>query len=297
MLITLHNQELSCSIDTLGAQMMSIQGRDGCEYLWQGDPKYWSDRAPTLFPFIGRLTDDSYCFHGKVYKMGIHGFAAMMEFDRKEQSEDRLVLVLNSNLVTLVMYPFDFTLEITYQLRGACLEITYCVRNKDRVTMPFAIGGHPGFRVPLDHGERFEDYVLEFSQICRPDRLGFTPAVYLSGHDEAFALKEGKILPLKHELFDDDAVILKNMDREVTLCSTVSGRSVTVRYPNMPYLGIWHWPKTDAPYVCIEPWTSLPSRQDVVEELSCKSDLIHILPGEIYRNTWSITISKGDRRT
>lgn len=41
MHIELQNQELSCTIDTMGAQMMSIQGRDVCEYLWQGDPKYW----------------------------------------------------------------------------------------------------------------------------------------------------------------------------------------------------------------------------------------------------------------
>lgn len=292
MQIKLENQVLSCTIDTLGAQLMSIRGKDGCEYLWQGDPKYWSDRAPTLFPFIGRLTNDSYSLHGKVYKMGIHGFASSVEFDVKECSEDRLALVLQSSIVTVAMYPFDFSLEITYQLKGACLEITYRVQNTDKITMPFAIGGHPGFRVPLERGENFEDYALVFSQPCQPDRVGFTPAVYLSGHDEAFALEDGRILPLRHDLFDEDAIILKNMDREVTLRSGVSGRSVTVRYPYMSYLGIWHWPKTDAPYVCIEPWTSLPSRQDVVEELTCKSDLIHLASGEVYTNSWSITISK-----
>ena len=51
-------------------------------------------------------------------------------------------------------------------------------------------------------------------------------------------------------------------------------------------------PHTDAPYVCIEPWSSLPSRQDVVEELSGKSDLIHLAPGAEYENTWSIAITE-----
>ncbi len=51
-----------------------------------------------------------------------------------------------------------------------------------------------------------------------------------------------------------------------------------------------YWPKTDAPYVCIEPWTSLPSRQDVVEEFSCKSDMIQLEPGKTYENTWAIAI-------
>ena len=82
------------------------------------------------------------------------------------------------------------------------------------------------------------------------------------------------------------------MARRVTLCSAKTNRSVTVTYPQMPYLGIWHMPHTDAPYVCIEPWASLPSRQDVVEELSCKSDLIHLAPGAKYENQWSITITE-----
>ena len=156
--------------------------------------------------------------------------------------------------------------------------------------MPFGIGGHPGFRVPLTHGESFEDYFLEFSQSCVPDRVGFTPQVYLSGQDMPYPLKEGRILPLAHDLFDQDAIILKNMAREVTLRSRVTGRGVRVSYPDMPYLGIWHWPKTDAPYVCIEPWSSLPARQDVVEELSCKSDLIRLAPGKTYETAWSITV-------
>ena len=99
-----------------------------------------------------------------------------------------------------------------------------------------------------------------------------------------------KRISLRHDLFDEDAIILKNMAREVSLRSKVSSHSVTVSYPKMPYLGIWHWPHTDAPYVCIEPWSSLPSRQDVVEELSCKSDLVQLESGCVYDNTWTITI-------
>ena len=156
--------------------------------------------------------------------------------------------------------------------------------------MPFGIGGYPGFNVPLEEGERFEDYELEFACPCQPDRVGFTPAVYLSGHDEAYPLREDRFIDLQHELFDEDAIILKNMAREVTLRSKVSGKGLTVRYPDMPYLGIWHWPKTDAPYICIEPWSSLPSRQDVVEEFSCKSDLVHLASGKCYETAWSISL-------
>ena len=91
---------------------------------------------------------------------------------------------------------------------------------------------------------------------------------------------------------EGDAIILKNMDREITLRSKISHRGVCVSYPDMAYLGIWHWPKTDAPYVCIEPWTSLPGREEAMEDLSHKSDLIHLEPGKTYENTMTVTIGE-----
>jgi len=289
MLITIDNGTLSLTVDTLGAQMMSLK-RCGTEYLWQGDSKYWGDRAPILFPFIARLTNNSYTFNGKLYPMTIHGFANASEFAVAEQGADMLVLELRSDEKTKVHYPIDFVFQVIFQLEGDTLRTTYHVENKSGVTMPFGIGGHPGFKVPVGENEKFEDYYLEFSQKCQPDRVGFTPAVYLSGHDEPYALEEGRRISLTHDLFDEDAIILKNMAREVALKSKASKHSVTVSYPKMPYLGIWHWPHTDAPYVCIEPWSSLPSRQDVVEEFTCKSDLVQLESGKVYDNTWTITL-------
>ena len=291
MLISLKNEFLSLTVDTLGAQMMSLKAGD-TEYLWQGDPAYWPDRAPTLFPFIGRLWDNRYCYRGKTYKMGIHGFAAQADFAPKEQGSDFVTLSLSSNIASLVVYPFDFTLDITYRLNGNSLEVTYIVRNESEDTMPFGIGGHPGFRVPVGEGELFEDYCLEFSSPCRPDRVGFTPDVYLSGVDTPYPLEDDRRIRLQHDLFDEDAIILKNMCREITLKS--GKHFVRVSYPQMAYLGLWHWPKTDAPYVCIEPWSSLPARQDAVEDFACKSDLIHLLPGKTYENTWTITIGRNE---
>ena len=290
MLYTIQNEELSMEVSSLGAQMMSLKAKDGMEYLWQGNPAYWEDRAPVLFPFIARLTNDTYTYRGKQYPMGIHGFAMSSEFSLEEKTDSSVTLVLTDNEKTRKQYPFAFTFQITFRLEGKCLKTICRVENHNENTMPFAVGGHPGFNVPLCEGEGFEDYVLEFSQPCEPDRIGFTPALYVSGYQSRYLLDGGKTISLNHEMFDGDAIVLKNMDKEVTLRSRVSGKGVKVRYPDMPYVGFWHWPRTDAPYVCIEPWSSLPSRQDVVEEFSCKSDMIHLAPGDTYCTGWDITI-------
>ncbi len=70
----------------------------------------------------------------------------------------------------------------------------------------------------------------------------------------------------------------------------MADKCITIRFPQMKYLGIWHWPKTETPYVCIEPWTSLPARKGVLERLEEKEDLIQLGGGEEYRNEWSIEI-------
>ena len=154
----------------------------------------------------------------------------------------------------------------------------------------FGIGGHPGFNVPLEEGLRFEDYVLEFGNPAHPTRVGFTEDCHLNGQDELYALEEERRIPLQHNLFDQDAIVLKNMDRCVTLRSDKGTRAVKVRFPQYTHLGFWHMPHTTAPYVCIEPWSSLPSRYGVVEDLSQQSDLVRLEAGKIYENQWSIEI-------
>ncbi len=291
MLISIKNENVTLTVDSLGAQMMSLRSADGCEYLWQGDPAYWADRAPVLFPFIGRLYRENYRLHGKRYAMKIHGFAAASEFSVAAQGADHMTLRLESTPETYAVYPVDFTLEITYRLEKATVAVAYRVTNRSGEAMHFGIGGHPGFCVPLEEGERFEDYRLVFDAHCLPDRIGFTEdTVLLSGCNQPYPLAGGDTIRLSHDLFDNDAVILQNMAKKVTLCSG-GKRSVTVAYPDMAYLGIWHWPKTDAPYVCIEPWTSLPARQGVEEEFGCKSDMLHLAAGESYENIWTITIT------
>ncbi len=156
--------------------------------------------------------------------------------------------------------------------------------------MYFGLGGHPGFQVPLEEGLKFDDYRLTFAEAARPYRIGMSEDCFVTGADQRFVLEADRILKLRHDLFDDDAIILRDMSRSVTLASEKGERSVTVAYPEMDYLGIWHWPRTEVNCLCIEPWTSLPSRKGIVEDLEQQDNLVSLEAGKIYRNTWYITI-------
>lgn len=290
MLHTIQNPFLTVAVSEEGAQLQSIRGRDGTEYLWQGDPAYWSDRALNLFPYVARLTQGSYLLDGKLHHMDIHGIAPYRRFSAEKQGEDTLVFQLVSDRETLAAYPREFVFRICYALQDNALNITFEVENRDEKTMYFGLGGHPGFNVPLVPGKTFEDYRLRFGEACQPLRVGFTEDCFLSDEDAPYPLEDDQLLPLRHDLFDEDAIVLKNMARQITLETEGDPHAVTVTFPQMGYLGLWHWPKTDAPYVCIEPWCSLPSEKDKITVFEEQTDLIPLAPGETYRNHWSILI-------
>lgn len=175
MVYELNNGCLSLAVDSRGAQLLRLDSAEGHPFLWEGDEKYWPDHSPLLFPFVGRLTKDSYRLGEQTYSMSIHGFAAAQTFRLVRQEQDRLVLELESSPETLASYPFRFSLEVEYQLCQNTLSIRYTVRNRDSRVMPFGIGGHPGFRLPMEPGREFSDYWLEFESPCLPARVLTTP--------------------------------------------------------------------------------------------------------------------------
>lgn len=285
----IQNDRLTLTVSSCGAEMQSIC-MEGREYLWNGDAAYWPDRSPVLFPYVGRFTEGKYRFSGREYHMNIHGFAKESEFSLAEQSEDRLVFELKDSKETYAIYPFHFCFRVSYQIAGQEIRIGYQVKNLSDHRMYFGLGGHPGFRLPMEEGASFEDYYLEFDGECCPDRVGHTETCFLSGKNLPYPLERDRRLQMRHDLFDDDAVVLQNVCDRVTLKKENGIHQVTLHYPRLPYLGIWHAPKTTAPYVCIEPWTSLPSRQGIVEDIQCKPDLVRLESGSEYVNDWSITI-------
>ena len=282
------NGLISAVISSRGGELQSLR-RDGTEYLWQGDPAFWSERAPNLFPYIGRLTGGAYFAGGQKYRMKIHGFLSESEMSAAAVSPDSVTLFLESSSATLAQYPWKFRLFIIYTLKNNTLEIRYRVENRDSQTMHFGIGGHPGFRVPMEEGLSFQDYAVEFPREHDAFRVGFSETCYRDGKDVPFPLENHR-LPLAHSLFDHDAIVLGNTGGEAILYAEKGSRRISVRFPGLPYLGLWHVPHKEAPYLCIEPWSSLPSRQGITEVLEEQEDLIRLPPGEICENAWEISV-------
>lgn len=291
MLYTIENEKIRVAISDVGGEMTSFQLKeDNCEYLWQGNPAYWNGRACNLFPICGRLTEGKYTYKGETYEMNLHGFARKCAMTVISQADDAIQFCLTDTDDSLNIYPFRFELVIAYALEGTTVHQTFKVRNTDEKSMFFAVGGHPGFNVPLTEGESFEDYYVEFDCAKEPKKVVMSETCFDTGAREPFPLKDGKVLPLKHELFDHDAIFLTEMCKGITLKSHRSCKSVHLSYPDMNALGLWHAPKTDAPYVCIEPWYSLPAYDGKVDDLETKQLMVKLEPGKLYTNSFDMTI-------
>ena len=293
MIHTISNDRLTVQINEKGAELWSIRSADGTEYLWQGDPRYWSDRALNLFPQIGLCTDDQYTVNGKTYTMDIHGFIKDTVLTPAFVGPDRLTLTCRDTAETLAHYPFPFCYTIAYRLEGDTIPVTISVENTGEREMYFSVGGHPGFNLPLESGLQYEDYFLQFPEGATARRAECTPGdCRMLGEVTDYPLENSRI-PLSHELFASRVLILTDMPKTVTLRAEKGHKQVTVTYPDMNYLGIWKCLGTQAPYVCIEPWSGVSARVGIVEDYGQQPDMIHLPAGKRYENNWSIQITEG----
>lgn len=289
-MVTLENAWLQAKIKTHGAELCRLlDKRDAADLLWDGDPAYWTGQSPVLFPIIGKLNDDSYCYEGKNYELPSHGFARRSDFELVETTAERAVFRLSANEETLRQYPFSFQLDIVYRLEVNTIFVCYIVRNLSDVPMHFSIGGHPAFRCPWAAGETMQDYYLQFDRQERVDRL-LMHGKLLSGEKESFSIGDG-ILALSPDLFNEDAIILAGLRSEsVALKSRRSGKSIKVGFAGFPYLGIWSKAE-GAPFLCLEPWCGIADVEGRSLELLQKDGIVSLFARQTFSREFTITVN------
>ena len=111
MQATIHNEFLTLTVDTHGAEAVSLKNAAGQEMLWQADPAVWKRHAPILFPWTGKLTGGAFTHKGKTYPGGQHGFARDVEHTLLCAEGDTIRLELRSDEKSKAeRFPFDFVL-------------------------------------------------------------------------------------------------------------------------------------------------------------------------------------------
>ena len=288
----LRGDDLAIYISNMGAELISVKNiLTKTEYIWNGNPDYWSRRAPILFPVTGALNDDKYIHDGKEYNMKQHGFARDRIFSKAVETHEQLWFTLDSDDSTRASYPFDFHLAVGYRLKGHTLEIMWRVVNKDDHTMYFSIGGHPAFRCPLERGESQSDYYVGF------DMEGRGNPKYMMVNRKGLYCPQEYELPLEHSLyrlkkgtFDKNPMIFENQTKRVSLVRPDFRPYVTVTFSS-PIFRMWSPAGKNAPLVSLEPWYGMCDSIGYCGEFSQKRWMQHLEPEEMFESSYFIEFS------
>lgn len=256
MIYTLKNDKITVQINSLGAELISARGTDGYEYIWSGAE--WCDHAPLLFPICGRILNGRYTASGREYCMSSHGFAKTSEFALASSSDTQVVLVLKSSEQTRKVYPFDFTLTASYTLVGEALKADFTVENTSDTLMPYMFGWHPGFNL---WGVRsIDSFHLDFGNV---DSLPLHPlqnGCFVNPSATDYPLDCGKYYINDSELTEKDTLIFRPVSNTVALGCMDDDRGLTLSWSdNIPYFCVWKAPGESVRFICLEPWSDVPS--------------------------------------
>ena len=274
--VQLSSADLQVEVNPLGAQLSVLRDRGGRDWLWDGDPSIWAGRAPILFPTVGEVAGGSYRVGEKSYRLGRHGFARGKLFEVVTTTAARATFRLKADPATLEIYPFQFELEVRFEVSGPELSVTASVHNLGSADMPASVGFHPAFRWPLPFGRARAAHYIEFEHdepapIRRLNSAGLLSPV---PHPTPVI---GKRLTLEDGLFQPDVVIFDQFRSHKLIYGAQDGPHLEVAYPDATYLGIWT--KPGAPFVCIEPWRGIADPEGFTGDFTTKPGVFPVPPG------------------
>lgn len=285
--VSISSGELTAEIDPHGAQLSALRDPGARDLLWNGDATVWAGRAPLLFPIVGVLADGAYRLGSKHYALSRHGFARDKMFSIESASAAAASFILRPDDSTLSVYPFQFELQVRYELKGATLSLNTAIRNCDRTDMPASFGYHPGFRWPLPYGQPRAAHVIEFeteetAPVRRIDAAGLLTPVR---HATPVANCR---LALTDALFQEDVLIFDQLKSRSLLYGTSTGPKIRIGFPDAVYLGVWS--KPGAPFICIEPWHGITDPLGYSGDFMAKPGIFVVKPGGSLAATMDITL-------
>lgn len=265
------NDNVSCAsfVPELGGVVSSLQlpGVDGerellhqHDFFWQCDNDDLAGGMPFLFPVCARLSrnnqDGVYSYQGQHYKLPIHGFSWQLPWDVVEHGDDFIVMQLESNASTLKQYPFDFCIQLRYEIRNGQLFCYQSYENRSGEAMPYYAGFHPYFSAASK-----DNIEIDYEPIERWQ--------YNSALTDLVGRKANFSLPTK----------LANPDLNEQLTKVGENKTVNMIYENSDILQveaqgledhdlfpfIQLYTIVDKNFFCIEPWMGYPNAMNAVK--------------------------------
>ncbi|XLQ12267.1 MAG: aldose epimerase [cyanobacterium endosymbiont of Epithemia adnata isolate EadnSB Bon19] len=236
------------------SQITVVPERGGIILLWkiQGQDVLYLDKerfsqpemsirggVPILFPICGNIHDNTYIYRDRTYTLKQHGFARDLPWEVTQQGTDNcasLTITLKSNKQTLLVYPFEFQLDFTYELKGNSLIIRQKYTNKSETKMPFSFGFHPYYYVPDKSKVIFDIPSSEYQDQATKKIVSY---------DGTFNFDQ-----------DEIDVGFQSLTRSLATMTDDHRKLKLVLSWSDIYSTFVFWTLKGKDYVCLEPWTA-----------------------------------------
>ncbi len=194
---------------------------------------------PILFPICGNLPDNSYQLNGQKYTLKQHGFARDLPWQVVKQDTNNqasLTISLSSNPETFKVYPFNFTLEFTYIIKGNSLKIQQKFTNNSSTKMPFSVGLHPYFNITNKNNLSFDIPSHQYQDQQTKEILPFKGS---------FNFEKDEIDVGFTYLYQENTSF-SDQNQDLT---------IQINYSSL-YSTLVFWTLKGQNYICLEPWSA-----------------------------------------
>ena len=282
MQYTIKNTFLSLTVDSLGAQMVSVKNENGEEMLWQADKSVWGYHAPMLFPWAGKMKEGRFFVEGEEFAASNHGFIRNVEHSLVLKEDNLIIFEYKATAESRKKFPYNFVFRTSYVLSGHSVHHKVDVTNIDSREFGFGLGFHPGFNLPFDDKHKTEDYYIEFDSPQSPRVLTFSDRFLIDGGSYIYD-KNITWIPLKDNFFENDSLIFSELTtKTVSLVERDTGRRIDFDVQDFPYVTLWTAATPVTKFFCVEPWISTPDREDSSLHWEKKKHAVTLKPGEAY---------------
>ncbi len=292
MIYTIKKGDITAKINSLGAELTSLTIKD-TELIWQSNSdEFWSKHAPLLFPVCGKLKDSRYTYRGKSYDMKGHGFISGCEFSLVSEGDGVITLSAEVNEKTLEVYPFAFLFTVEYKITERGLSQRVKIENKGDEAMPYMFGWHPGFRLLCDENTDINDYGFDFEGA--PDEVIWSTLQhqsFINPNKKMHKTPGGRYQFSEEEIYANDTMIFSNVGTKASITSDKTSYRIDFEWSeNTPHICMWKHPDNRAKFICIEPWSSLPSDGECDEDFEVRN-MRRLLPNDYEEFLFSFEFS------
>jgi aldose 1-epimerase len=250
---------------------------------------------PILFPYPNRIRAGRFSWNGKDYQIdsahasfhgtnAIHGFCLDRSWRVTSRGPDFAVGVFQLSRDApdrLAYWPTDFRIEVRYSLRGPRLRADILIVNPSTDSLPWGLGTHPYFKLPLGAKSRSSRCVIESPASQEWELVDSLPTGRRLPISESKDLREGAYF----DVLKLDDVLTGLGDNPTVECGIIdeeAGLQMKLRFPDaFRELVVYTPPNRDA--ICLEPYT-------------CVTDAVNLEPRGIDAG-WNVLDPGGEFRT